>query len=282
MLRAALVLVLALTAACGAARPACPIAPLPPGPPFLWKVQRDGGPALWLYGTIHNEGEAAVPAAAWDALETSPRFASELGDLEPDPDQLRELARLPRGKGLDFLLPSDDWWELRDALTGVVREDDLRRLRPWYAMSLLTGKFAPSPSPTMDVALAARARRRGLPVDHLETWAEQLPQVADAVGIPDLQEALHARHTMRCDLDRMKTSYEAGDAERMTLHLNVAGSGALVTARNARWLPALEAYLAGGGAFVAVGLSHLLGDGGLPALLAARGYTVTRATTDLP
>ena len=282
IVRASLALAVALLITACAARPTCAIEPLPPGPPFLWRVQRDGGPVVWLYGTVHNGGADGVPAAAWTALAASRRFTSELGDLEPDREQLRRLASLPRGKGLDFLLPQDDWWDLRDALTGVIKPDELRRVRPWYAMSLLTGKVAPSPSPTMDVALARRAKSAGLPVDHLETWGEQLPLLADAVGIPDLQEAIHARGTMRCDLDRMRASYDAGSAERMSRHLNVAGSGKLLTDRNARWLPVIEGYLAGDGAFVAVGLSHLLEDGGLPARLAARGYSVERATTTVP
>ena len=39
--------------------------------------------------------------------------------------------RLPRGKGLDQLLPTDKWWDLRDALRGVVKEQELARARPW-------------------------------------------------------------------------------------------------------------------------------------------------------
>ena len=275
-----LAVILALVAGCAAARP-CPIEPLPQGPPFLWKVQRGDGPVVWLYGTVHNQGAGGVPAAVWTVLEKSPRFASELGDLEPDPDEFRARVKLPRGKGLDFLLPADDWWDLSELLRDRVKPADLARVRPWYAMSLLTSKLAPPAGESMDRALARRARARGLAVDHLETYADQLAVLGE-VGVADLQQALHARSTMRCDLDRMRASYDAGDADRMTLHLNVAGSGILLTDRNARWMAALEGYLASDGAFVAVGLGHLLGDGGLPALLVARGYSVERATTALP
>jgi uncharacterized protein YbaP (TraB family) len=53
-------------------------------------------------------------------------------------------------------------------------------------------------------------------------------------------------------------------------------SEALLAERNRRWLPQIERYLAGGGAFVAVGLGHLLGGAGLPAMLAHAGYAVER------
>ncbi len=274
---AALALAVTALLAC-APPPPCAVPTLPVEAPFLWRVERDGA-VVWLFGTIHNAGADSVPPAAWAALEASPRFASELGNVEADPELIRELATLPRGKGLDALLAADDWWDLSELLRGVIRADDLKRTRPWYAMSLITGKVAPSPDPTMDVALARRARARHLPVDALETWRGQLTVVADAVTLDDLRDALHARGTMRCDLAVMRGSYDAGSAARMERHLNIVGASALVASRNAAWLPALEAHLAGGGAFVAVGLGHLLGPDGLPAKLAARGYTVLRVTS---
>lgn len=276
---AALAALVALAlAACGASRPACEIAAAhePHGAPFLWRVQRGDGPVLWLYGTFHN-GHARVPPAADAALASAAHFASELGDTEPDPERLRELARLPRGKGLDALLPAGDWWDLRDALRGVVAEDVLARSRPWFAMTQLTSAMAPSPRPTMDVALATRARERKIPVDALETWEEQLTALDAAVTLADLQQAIHERKTMQCSIDRLLAAYAAGDLDAMGQLLGVAQSETLLAARNRKWLPALERYLAARGAFVAVGVSHLAGAAGLPALLARAGYTVERA-----
>ena len=262
-----------------ASRPRCTIdVPRGPSPPpFLWRVQRGDGPVVWLYGTIHHAGAGDVPAAAWAALDGAPRFVSELGEQEPDPDRVRELAFLRAGAGLDHQLSSDDWYDLRDALRGAVKEDDLRRARPWFAMARLTATVARGPSPNMDEALTRRAAARRIPIAHLETWAEQLTALADAVQLADLVEALRARHRMACELAGMRAFYAAGDLDAMHKLLVGARSPALLDARNRRWLPVLEPYLASGGAFVAVGLGHLLGDAGLPALLARAGYTVERA-----
>jgi len=267
----AMLAILTLVAACGP-KP-CAIGPHATGPAFLWRVQRADGPVVWLYGTIHDGGTADVAPAAWAALEGSRRFASELGELEPDPDALRDRVRLPRGKGLDQLLPLDDWWELRDALRGVMREEELARVRPWYAMSLLTKTVSPPPDPAMDEALTARARARGLPIDPLETWDEQLGELARTVDIADLAQAIEARRTMRCDLARDRAAYRAGDLAAVQ---RIYGSSALLS-RHQRWLAAIERYLGGDGAFVAVGIGHLVGDGGLPALLERAGYRVERA-----
>jgi uncharacterized protein YbaP (TraB family) len=265
-------------AACGASAPACelPTAPAEPAA-WLWRVEpvAGDGPVVWLFGTVHDVGGADVPAEVWAALDGSAVVVTELGDLEPDADALREVMRLPRGKGLDQLLPTDKWWDLRDALRGVIKEAELARARPWYAMSLLTRTMSPPPEPQLDVAVVERAKQHGLPVEHLETWEEQLPQVADAVGIPDLIEAIDARKEMRCDLARNRAAYAAGDEAWMMRTFQTERTKPLIGPRNARWQPAIEAHLKAKGAFVAVGIGHLLGDGGLPAMLARAGYRVT-------
>src|SRR5678815_4648961 len=164
----------------------------------------------------------------------------------------------------------------RDALEGRVREDDLRRARPWFAMTQLMSRVSPAPSPTMDVALAKRARDRNIGVAQLETWRDQLTALDAAVGVADLQQALHARRTMGCTLSSMLVTYATGDLPAMQKLLLVEGTASLLAPRNQKWFPQLDAYLTGKGAFVAVGLGHLSGDDGLPAMFARAGASVER------
>ena len=274
-----LVVSLALAVACSAPKQQCAIeAPHGPAQPFLWKAQGKAGDVVWLYGTIHDAGLDAVPKVALDALDKSARLITELGDVDPDPDMFRDHARIKSGPGIDQLLPSDDWYDLRDALVGTkIKEDDLRRARPWYAMSLLTTHLAPSPGPSMDVELAKHAHGISVPVEYLEKWEEQLAALDRAVGIPDLQEAIHARKTMKCELDRLVTAYRAGDVATMqTLLVIPRTKDALLTGRNQKWFPHIEEQFGKGGAFVAVGLGHMLGEQGLVAMLQRAGYTVER------
>lgn len=275
-MRREVVLLVAL-AACGPAKPACEVPARAHGVPFLWRVQKAGGPVLWLYGTIHDAGLEAVPPAALAAMDHAAVFASELGDEQPDVDAVRELTRLPRGPSLAQLLGNDDWWELRDALLGVIEEDELERVRPWYALSLLSSHATPVRGPSMDDQLAQRAEEHGQKIEPLETWRDQLTALAGVVEIGDLKEAIHARRTMRCELAQMSATYDAGDLDGMA-RLLIAPRIApqLVYARNDRWLPAIEHIADDRGGFVAVGLAHLIGERGLPALLERAGYTVAR------
>jgi len=272
-----LLLLLGLSIACGSTAPQCPISePASRGPAFLWKAQKDGV-VVWLYGTIHDAGLDAVPATALAAFDASPRLVSELGDTKPDLDELREHARIARGKGIEQLLPASDWWDLRDALLGKIDEDDLRRAKPWYAMSLLTTYSSPAPGPSMDEELAERAASHEMPIEALEAWREQLAALDAAISLADLQEAIHARGAMRCDLARLTAAYRAGDTATMQALLVIPRTEqSLLAPRNRAWLPAIEQQFTRGGAFVAVGLGHLLGEHGLVALLGRAGYRVER------
>lgn len=268
-------------AGCSTKAPQCKLAPIVAHEPaFLWRVEKDGD-VVWLYGTIHDTGIDAVPQVALEALEHSVRVVSELGATTPDPELFRKYARVQHGPGIDQRLLAGDWYDLRDALRGVIKEEDLRRAAPWYAMSLLTSHTGPTPGPSMDVLIGKRAQQLAMPVEALETWEQQLVLLNTVVDLSDLQEAIEAKdtNTMSCDLERMIDAYRAGDTATMTALLVTPRTAAtMLWARNRTWLPLIEAYFPKGGAFVAVGLGHLLGDRGLPALFAQAGYTVERTT----
>jgi uncharacterized protein len=277
---AAVALAGAIACACGSAPPVCPMpAAAAPGPPLLWRVERGAG-TVWLYGTIHDAGADEVPPVVWQRLDTAPRFASELGGDAPDAAELTQLARLPWGHVLDAMLPANDWWELVDAMLGAMTADELRHARPWFALVRLHAQLARSPKPAMDDALAARAADRGVPVDALEPWRDQLTALDAAVGARELSQAIHARKSFACEVDRLRAAYRASDLPALTAQLLEPLRGdRLLVERNRRWLSQIERYLDGSGGFVAVGLGHLLGDDGLLALLARDGASVTRAVS---
>lgn len=273
-MRAWLVLAL-LVSACASNKPPCKLGPsLARDGAFLWRAQK-GDAVLWLYGTIHDAGIDAVPPVAMKAFASAERLVTELGDEDPDKDVYIERAKMPFGRpGIHQLLPESDWYDLRDSLIGVIKEDDLKRARPWYAMTLLTTHFDPSKGKSMDVELAERAHDRSLPIDALETWDEQLAALDTVVDIAALQEAIRSRHEVACSSARLRSGYEAGDSTTMEALLVVPQTrDVILTARNTKWIPKLEMYK---NAFVAVGLGHLLGEQGLPAMLTKAGYTVER------
>jgi uncharacterized protein YbaP (TraB family) len=213
----------------------------------------------------------------WARLDAAPVFVSELGDEEPDPAKLAALARLPWGQVLDRLLAADDWWDLVEAMLGAMTEDELRHARPWFALIRLRAHMARSPRPSMDIALAEHARARGAAIEALESWQDQLAALDASVTPADLSQAIHARRAVACQVAQLVAAYRAGDLPALTRMLvEPVHDDPLLAERNRRWLPRIERHLAAGGGFVAVGLGHLLGDGGLLAALERSGYRVTR------
>jgi len=240
--------------------------------PFLWKVSGPRGQVI-LFGTVHAGAKGDIPGAAYDALRGSSLFVAELPPL--DGAEVRDLATLPRGESLQVMIGDAAFFELRDALGGRVDEEQLRRARPWYAMSLLTSASTDVPETSMDEELLELARRRALRVTFLETPEEQLGALATSVSADDLKQALAERKQMRCSVKELVAAYRAGDGDAIRGELTGDAAAQLLDARNARWLPAVEDLMAER-AFIAVGVSHLVGPGSLPELLAARGLTVTR------
>jgi uncharacterized protein YbaP (TraB family) len=200
-------------------------------------------------------------------------FVAEVPPL--DGEKVRELATLPRGESLRTLIGDAAFLDLRDALGGRVGEEQLRRARPWYAVSMLTSASTDAPETSMDEALMDLARRRALRVSFLETPEEQYGALASSVGADDLRQAIAERKQMRCSVEELVAAYRAGDGDAIRGDLAGAAATGLLDERNARWVPQIEELMAER-AFIAVGVSHLVGPGSLPELLAARGLTVTR------
>jgi hypothetical protein len=269
-----------LCVACGSPQQACPAAPhVTPGDAFLWQVSRDGGPGIYLFGTIHDVGIDLVPQVALDALDVSDRVVTELGEAEPDRDELRDLERIAHGPGLDSML-GDDWWDLRDALRGKIREDDLKRTRPWYALILLDSVNKGPPVVAMDESLVKRAHHRNKPVDAMETAADQMRALDSVVTVEDLRAQLHSQRALQCAYSDLRAVYATGDDKQIAPYIVVERTAdALLYARNRAWVEKIRTFKAT--SFVAVGLGHMLGEQGLPALLEKAGYHVMRMPREL-
>jgi uncharacterized protein YbaP (TraB family) len=124
----------------------------------------------------------------------------------------------------------------------------------------------------------------GKPVGALETFAAQFARF-DRLDEPAQRALLAsmARDVARERTDARVTAWLTGDLAKLAAEMDgalldqPALRETLLTERNdyfaARIVEAIEGRRE---PFVAVGAGHMLGSEGLPALLAARGYTVTR------
>lgn len=264
---------------------------------FLWRIDKDGRGA-YLYGTLH------VAKLAWtfpgphvaQALAASDTLALEL-DLH-DPDVLRSFV-----DGLAAAAGSPLPEPLRQRLARLAEIECLSseaftRLRPELQIGTLMGvagrRDGLHPSYGIDDALSGWGHATRKTVLSLETPAMQLsalllPDAAEQISFVEgaLDELESGR--ARPQLARMAQVWADGDlatltrfeewCECMKTRSDRDAMKRLLDDRNPALADAIDALHASGKrVFAAVGSLHMVGPGGLPALLEKRGYRVEHIT----
>ncbi len=269
----------------------------PPGKPvvqadgLLWKLEREGTPPSYLFGTIHvgDPRVLDIPAPAQAALEASQLFVME-ALFEPaavagfaesmyfsDGTRLEDLAGQPLSERAQILLQRFN-----------VPPSMARSLKPWAAFMTLNQPEGDSGLP-LDLLLMQRAHERGIRVEGLETLKEQAAVFAaftDAEQVAMLRDTVCNFDFVQAELDRLVELYLRRDvAAIFRLTEEYAGSDRelakriqkrLIDDRNGRMVDRLRPALRRGGAFIAVGVLHLPGDRGMLARLEKLGYALSR------
>lgn len=279
-----------LLAACGAPADRGP-RDWPAPSPALWSVTAPDGGEGWLLGTIHAlpEGLEWRNPALERALAQSDVLVVELAELGDARAAAAAFARRARSPGLPPLLarlPPDQRPALAAALEAAgLAERDFAETESWAAaLTLANALRRHDPAHGVDRALIAEARATGRPVIGLETLDGQFA-LFDALP-PRAQARLLAAVPAEADpaaQDARVAAWLAGDLASLEreaeagLLADPALRERLQLARNRAWAARIAALVERGERpFVAVGAAHLLGEEGLPALLAERGFTVRR------
>lgn len=270
---------LLLLAACSG-----PKADWPAPSPALWQVTAPSGETGHLFGTIH----ALPDGAEWrtPALDAAADNAGvlivEISDAgEGGADVFARLARTPGQPPLLSRVPASARADLAEALERSGQEEgDFADLETWAAALMLDSGASGDPANGVDRALIAQARA----VRALETRSGQL-RLFDRLPEEDQSHLLAsaAADAIAAAPEAPLRAWIAGDMaaiERLATQGMLADASlrdTLLTSRNARWLPPIiTAIRRGERPLVAVGAVHMAGPDGLPALLAARGFTVAR------
>ncbi len=301
-----------LLGACGAAPP--PVAEPTAAEPAprtgralpLWTVRGRDGQTSTLLGTEHVgvHIDEVLPPEHAAALDHARVLMVELDVANVDPQALLPYVMLPPEEDLHDLVPPHVWPRLVSALVDTIPEPMIHRVRPWFVMSMIMvrdahaqesarreGAVSDEQPSMLDVQIMERARAHDVPLVPLETVDEQgaLMTALPTEGVVQyLERAFDDQRSGGGTLEELTAAYRAGDAaalERIAFDLEQWGGSEelldrMLFARNQRWLDRVEAEVRQGGAFVAVGMAHLIGERGLVRLLEARGYTCERAHAD--
>lgn len=259
---------------------------------FLWKA-RSGDRTVSLLGSIHFMKADAYPL---DPVIEGVFDDAGIVVFETDIDQMGKAAIALLAAGTlegDQTLKDVISKELLEELSR--RMDDLgmgmgafNKMKPWMvAMSLTSFELMRAGylgSEGIDAYFSSRATTEGKPQRGLETIEFQTSLFAEMSAEESaefLEYTLADLDTMIPLVDEIVVAWKRGDTERIE-DLLVDGFSdhealfdRLVTQRNQRWLPQIEALFAGDvDALVVVGSLHLVGEQGLIELLEAGGYEV--------
>lgn len=267
----------------------------------LFKVQA-GGHTLYLFGTMHVGLPSFYPLEP--RIEQAIASANEVS-LEVDPAQDPTLVGqamvrygfLPSGKKLEDILTAPERERLAKALKQAnVDEATVAMYKPWLVATILSlGEYTAQgyrPDLSVDTYVAAQARKAKVPVRELESVSAQL-------ALFDSLTSAEQRSFLLETLDAMENGKQAREvkqvvgawagadqavlddiARRAEEDDTVSGrflQKVLIEGRNGTLAGKLADQLARDSSSVAaIGVLHLVGPKGIPALLRARGLAVER------
>lgn len=260
---------------------------------FLWRVESKDN-TVYLLGSIHVLQEKNYPLApsiynAFNQCGTI-MFEVDLGGLSSPMNQLHLLTKglYTNGDTLKTVLSPDRYETAKSLMAERGHNiENFNRMKPWMAATAVTalelqkmgfeGEFG------VDRHIFEKAQESKVDIVGLETVEYQLGlfdnlpvQVQEYFLIQSLEDLKNVESRVQ----GMVKAWEGGDVQELEALL--AGMKeypelyqSLVVTRNQNWLPQIEQRLQKRGpVFVVVGALHLLGDEGILAGLAKKGYRV--------
>jgi uncharacterized protein YbaP (TraB family) len=253
---------------------------------WLWKVEGEGQPTSYLFGTIHIDDARVMDFSKEfrDAFHEAQTFA-----MEAVPQNDMRHALMPTGSLADKLTEAE-----LDKLRQLADEHSLDidvalRMKPWLLASIFSLPQARSPF-TLDVVLYGKAfndRKRIIGLETPEAHFDILDEVPEPDQLMLLRSALSKSPEQKGEEyaqivnaylnkdfptlmaeDQVSMDGLAPDAGKRLMYL-------LLQKRNVEMTEAIRQEMKKGPVFVAVGASHLPGEQGIIALLRKAGYRVT-------
>ena len=263
-------------------------------PVSLWRA--DGASnSVYLLGSIHllRAEDHPLPRVFDIAYADADVLVMELDmdDLDPAYTQaaFNRAGVLRDGSTLRDLIGEERYARAEETATLLdIPLDLLDRSEPWLAAItvelLILYRSGFDPRLGIEMTMAERATSDGKPIEGLETVDEQL-SFLDGLSLDAqaemLLQTLEQGAELRGSIDSMIGAWRTGDMAYLEEELLAAMEeqtelgDALIWNRNRRWADTIVTWLDDERDYlVVVGALHLVGDGGVPALLEARGIDV--------
>jgi len=266
---------------------------LPPQPP-MWVVS-DADSEITLYPTLH-----ILPTETqWKSDEMTKRLADAeevwfeiMPGSENDPALQQAMISLGMapGSSISSKLSEEETAALKTAIEPIgMPFQVVDQMRPWVVSTFVTvgALIDKGFDPNAGVEKQLEPLVEGKTIRALETAEGQMRMLAsmpEETQLEMLRQSLLEMDEGIEVLTELVADWAVGDVEDIEDELldemksdMPEAYKILFTTRNENWVEQIEEEMKGSGTdFIAVGAGHLVGDDGVPAMLRARGYTVTR------
>ncbi len=268
-----------------------------PGHPVTLWLAEGLSNRVYLLGSMHmlRKQDHPLPSvidAAYGDAETL-FMELDMDDLDPVAAQamIKMLGVIDDDRTLRDLLGEDVYAQVAEAAEALdIPLDMLAKSEPWLAAitieQLALARVGFTPLYGIEMYMSAKAAQDGKTIHGFETVDEQL-RLLDGLSIDAqrtlLMQVLVAGRTIKSSMDEIISAWRQGDVRYLqdTLLAEIAEDpdlyGTLITNRNHRWADRISALLDDRDDYlIIVGALHLIGDDGLPELLAKRGIRVSQ------
>ena len=261
----------------------------------VWRVSKAGN-ELYLGGTIHvlSAADYPLPCEFDYAYAQADKLVFEtdiLAAAKPEvAQQFLQAGLYPAGVTIEQKLSPETFTRLADYLrTKGLPVQNMQQFKPGFLMSVLVTTEMQSRGITaqgVDAHFSSLALEQGKAMGQLETLQQQVNFISE-IGIGNeekfFQYLLDNLAQFGQQFDGMRQAWRTGDMPRLSsvseLDKMVTDFpklfSALLLQRNKAWLPEIESMLQDEAVeYVLVGALHMVGEFGLLAELANRGYSV--------
>ena len=253
--------------------------------PYFYRIEK-AGKVSHILGTRHiGVSLAKFPPSVHDAIKTAKLAVFEVAP-DDDTDVPQKMISLPEALGPKL-------WAHYRTLVGAAAADSDQRTTP---ASAAIGMMAMHEDigALLDDEIERQVVAAGIPTAGLEASALQEKLIHEVLDLRALRASIQTTETrqeLEDESQKDLARYCAGvdeppgtDADSRAELLAAGYTNAevdhidevMLYKRNVSWIPRLEKILEQGDAFIAVGAGHFPGPRGVLALLAARGFQLTR------
>ncbi len=255
--------------------------------PHFYRIEK-AGRVSHILGTRHiGVSLAKFPPSVHEAIKTAKLAVFEVAP-DDDSDAPQETISLPDALGPKL------WAHYRTLVGAGVADSDQRTTPASAALAMVA--MHEDIGAMLDAEIEREVVAAGIPTVGLEAGALQEKLIHEVLDLRALRAAIQTTETRQelaedsqKDLARYCAGVDEPPGTDSDSRAELLGAGytkaeidhiddVMLYKRNARWIPGLEKILEQGDAFIAVGAGHFPGPRGVIALLAARGFKLTRVS----